>query len=370
MGYNVYYIKLTTPIRGKGALERMKFDKINIYVPEKIGKMLESDADLFEIYKRDGRTINKNRFLSMLIKGYYNTYEEESRRIISEITNLLSELNNDENIILEKSIHILNEIIRPKVPSRKGKNPVRLSLKPTGETETLINHILDDLGDSDYISQYFCRLLMSYCEKSFSEREKIVFAENYKILSEACISGQGLMFNTIWDNQKNHYVSPYKIVTGTEEMFNYLICCEMNPDNGDLCARAFRLNRISKLVYSNRVIGIPENIIDRLRKMEDTSPQYAINGEEEICVKLTEHGEKAYGRIYYGRPKVNRIEIKGNDRYYYFDCSEDQVYLYFRRFDGDDAVIVGPSKLRKRMIDFHFRAYQKYMEGEIYDEHK
>ena len=49
-------------------------EKINIYVPENIGAMIESDATMFEVYKKDGRTINKNRFLGMLIIGYYNDY--------------------------------------------------------------------------------------------------------------------------------------------------------------------------------------------------------------------------------------------------------------------------------------------------------
>ena len=104
--------------------------------------------------------------------------------------------------------------------------------------------------------------------------------------------------------------------------------------------------------------------------MENTSPQFAINGDEEICVKLTAHGEKSFGRIYYGRPKVKRIEINDDERFYYFNCSEDQVYLYFRRFDGNDAVIIEPIELRKRMADFHFRAYQKYIEEATRDGYK
>lgn len=52
-------------------------EKINIYVPDKVGWILENDASLFEIFKRDGRTVNKNRFLSMLITGFYGQYVQE-----------------------------------------------------------------------------------------------------------------------------------------------------------------------------------------------------------------------------------------------------------------------------------------------------
>lgn len=54
-------------------------EKINVYVPENIGIMLENDAMMFEVYKRDGRTINKNKFLGLLISGYYGDYVTEAR---------------------------------------------------------------------------------------------------------------------------------------------------------------------------------------------------------------------------------------------------------------------------------------------------
>ncbi len=37
-------------------------EKINIYVPEHVGNLLDNDASMFEILKRDGWTINRNRF--------------------------------------------------------------------------------------------------------------------------------------------------------------------------------------------------------------------------------------------------------------------------------------------------------------------
>ena len=48
-------------------------------MPENIGAMIESDATMFEVYKKDGRTINKNRFLGILIIGYYNDYVTEAK---------------------------------------------------------------------------------------------------------------------------------------------------------------------------------------------------------------------------------------------------------------------------------------------------
>ena len=64
-------------------------DKINIYLPAEVGDMLERDVTLFEIFKKDGMTPNRNRFLNMLVQGYYETYSSErlelSRRILSTL---------------------------------------------------------------------------------------------------------------------------------------------------------------------------------------------------------------------------------------------------------------------------------------------
>ena len=111
-------------------------EKINVYVPENIGSMLESDASMFEVYKKDGRTINKNRFLGMLITGYYSDYVTEAR---SAYDRIVSAIGIEKLSIKEKeqiADSVLKKVILPDVPSRKGKNPARLSLKPTKYTDT------------------------------------------------------------------------------------------------------------------------------------------------------------------------------------------------------------------------------------------
>lgn len=337
-------------------------DKINIYVPENIGKILERDAMLFEIFKKDGRSINKNRFLSMLVKGYYNTYETENQAtylaVFSKIGDAIPNLELKNKIVNQ----IVNDVIRPKVPSRKGKNPTKLSLKPTTETKGIITRIIDVLGDNDYISQYFCRMLMSYCEKPFSVREQIIFDTNYRFLEDACKNGKGIVFSTIWNDRKNHYVYPYKIVSGVEEMFNYLLCCEM-MESGKFMAKAYRLNRISQIDYSSRVKRIPNDVTEKLNLMMAYGPQFEIGIEERCCVKLNKAGMKMYNRIYYGRPIYEYIETKEDGDYYYFNCSEDQLYLYFKRFENDSAIIISPNNLKERIKKFHLNALLAY-EGE------
>ena len=113
-------------------------EKINIYVPENIGSMLENDAMMFEVYKRDGRTINKNKFLGLLIAGYYGDYVTEARNAYDIILASLKSNGVNGKNVEQVTECILRNIVLPTVPSRKGKNPARLSLKPTKDNEALI----------------------------------------------------------------------------------------------------------------------------------------------------------------------------------------------------------------------------------------
>ena len=350
-----------TPKRG---CRRATLDKINVYVPENIGHMLESDASMFEVYKKDGRTINKNRFLGMLITGYYGDYVTESRsaydRIVSSIDTEKLSVKEREQI----ADHILRSVVLPTVPSRKGKNPARLSLKPTKDTEPLIERIMFDMGGEDFVSQYFCRMFMSYCEKPFSKREQIIFKNAFETLKNACDTGRSISFKTIWNTKNIHEVIPYKVITGPEEMFNYLLCAEVNPSTGKQEAKTFRLNRIDRINYGRSMSSIDNTVQHYLDMMLQYGPQYMINDEEETCVRLNEAGLRNYNRIYYGRPFVERIEDKCGYSYLYFKCSKDQVYLYFRRFSGAEALIISPSWLKEKMARFHQESVEAYEEGD------
>ena len=73
-------------------------------------------------------------------------------------------------------------------------------------------------------------------------------------------------------------------------------------------------------------------------------------------IKLTENGIKKYKSMYLNRPIPT--EIDGN--IYTFNCSHDNLFLYFSRF-GVDAEILEPLNLRNQVIAFHRKAYNKYI---------
>lgn len=329
-------------------------------MPNYIGRTLDNDATLFEVFKKDGFTVNRNRFLSMLIVGYYNSYVSECQIKYESLRDVMEGYVPD--VIQQNSLAeaILKKILLPDVPKRKGKNPIRLSLKPTNETESIIIKIIDSLGIDDYVSQYFCRMFMSYCEKPLFERERIIFRGNYNFLVMACQAKRPITFTTIWNRRVIHEVLPYQLTYGQEEMFNYLLCQEKIEKSGKYEARAYRLNRITKLNYSTTMVSISEEVQKNLELMKFYGPQYPINDDEETCVKLTDYGVISYNRIYYGRPMYERIETCPNGRLFFFKCSKDQIFFYFRRFEVGAAEILYPNSLRERMINFHSAALGSY----------
>ena len=335
-------------------------EKINIYVPRNIGTILENDAVQFEILKKDGYTVNKNKFLTLLLQGYYDDYIVDTRKKYSEICSILAD--NGVESEQQKNIadDILKKVLLPEVPSRKGKNPVKLSLKPTKDTIPLIQHIMEDIGAEDYISQFFCRMLMSYCEKPFSIREQILFKEKYDFVAEACKTHSSIRFTTIWNQTNVHEVIPYKIVVGVEEMYNYLLCGEKNLLSGSLEAKSYRLNRIDAVRWGTAREALTREVEDYLERMIQYGPQHAINEESESCIKLTEKGVKLYNRIYRGRPKCERIEKKGDVYVYHFKCSDEQLFFYFNRFPGDAAEVIKPKSLRNKIKCFHEQALENY----------
>lgn len=334
-------------------------EKINIYVPHEIGAKLRSDAVLFEIFKKDRRTINLNRFLTMVLCGYYDAYCEENNRVRDVLLELLHERGIKDRDAEPLTEAIMNRVVLPEIAKRKGKKPDHLSLKPTADSERIINAVQAQLKDQDYLSQYFCRMLVSYCQKPISERERIVFKDTYDLLLAACREHRQVTFS-LKDGQEGIRAIPYTVTNGPEEMFNYLLCESLNERENRYEAYSYRLNRIEHLSFGKTTKKISEEIKSRCARMQKIAPQYAINDDEMICVRLNDQGEKLYNRIYYGRPPYDHIEDKGEWHDYYFTCSEMQVIRYFIRFGGASAVVLSPERVRERMIRFYQTALSAY----------
>lgn len=338
-----------------------ELDKINIYVPREVGDLLDSDNEMFEVFKLDGITPNRNQFLAQLVAGYYDTYARELQAKNASILEALSPFLQDRTICDQIATNILDQISLPKTSKRVGRTARHFSLKPTNKTGSLIRRIRSEIEGADYVSRYLARMLISYSEKPFSQRERIVFKDNYDMLASCCKKQQPVYFVTAGKEHIIHEVIPYMIVTGPEEMYNYLLCQAENELAHQPEARAYRLNRIRGLNRSGKTATLQDSIKQRLEVMRKQGPQYAINDDTEVCVKLTPKGRSMYNKIYFGRPAYMREENTTDGCCQYYQCSQDQLELYFRRF-GAEAEIISPVSLRNKMAEFHRSAAQVYVE--------
>ena len=337
-------------------------EKLNVYIPPKMKAQIQNDAMLFEIFKKNRRDVNINKFLSLLLCGYHDGYLFENNQFHKFIVKILNDYSLSSADLSDISDRILKEAILPTDDLYQSKKNIPLSLKPTTATKRVLLSIEQNLAGRDTMSQYIRRMLISYFQKATWQRERIIFHDNSEFLVDACQSERSVSFSLIWREEQLHEVIPYMLLPGSDGMFNYLICTEYNPTTEKQEVRSYRLSRIAMLGYGQSPHRMSKELLALCKKTADFAPQYAINTEVEICVQLSDAGEILYNRIYSGRPKYCRVEDKEEGHYYYFHCSEAQVFHYFRRFDNSTAVIISPISLRERMADFHLKAFQSYQQ--------
>ena len=337
-------------------------EKIKFYIPERTDRVIRSDAEQFEIFKANGEDINLNRFLTLLIVGYYNGYKQETNETAEAIKEIISHHIKGNRQKEELTAQLMDQVIQPEVLKRKGKQSVPVSLKPTYDTDQIITEINQSLiGSSDYISQYLRRMLMSYCEKPIYERERIIFKEKVEFLESACKSKREISFTTVFNPGLIHHVIPYELTHGPEERFNYLLGQEYNEKLKRTKAVSYRLCRIQTPSFCLSSGSIDDEVARHLEQTKKYGPAYAINEDTETCVRLSERGQQNFRVIYFGRPIVNRKEkMEDGSALYYFRSSTEQLFRYFLRFTAGEAEVLYPDQLRNNLKVFHENALRMY----------
>lgn len=339
-------------------------EKIKFYIPERTNAVIRSDAEQFEVFKSNGEEINLNRFLTLLIVGYYNGYKQEMNDNAESIRKIVSQYVKGNRQREELTAQLMEQVMQPEVLKRKGKQSISISLKPTYDSDQIITEINQSLiGSSDYISQYLRRMLMSYCEKPIYERERLIFRENVDFLETACQSNREISFSTVANPGTIHHVIPYELTHGSEERFNYLLGQEFNKKLKQNQAVSYRLCRIQSPSFCLSSGILEDTVMTHLEQTKKYGPSYAINDDSETCVYLSERGQQSFRAIYFGRPIVDRKEKKEDgSALYYFHSSTDQLYRYFVRFNAGEAEVLFPEQLRNNLKAFHensMRVYKK-----------
>lgn len=326
-------------------------DKINIYVPEDIKDLINRDARVFEIFKKDGYTVNLNKFLNLLILGYQSDYTDKLNEESDKIAEILSDFKLNASDVNYAADRIIKEVIAPIPSKKKGKYSQKINLKPVKKTEVYVKNIINNLNN-DTSSQYFSRMIISYANLPAYRREQIIFSSNYNELIENINKNRCILFSTTSNPNVIHNVRPYCIAHSQEEMFNYLLCQEYSDYSQSFEARTYRLTRIQNITAHYDRTEFDPAVLRHLEIMEKVAPQYSINSDIPVVVELNSAGVKEYKRVYYGRPEFSSIKAIDNNLWEYtFNCSEDQAYMYFKRLHIANYKIVQPDTLKAKLLE-------------------
>lgn len=338
----------------------MENAKIDIYPSPEIRQMIENDIELFEIFKDNKNSEpmkgNTNAFLNRLFNGY--KYKEEMEKFAKLL---------DTYPMTTKDIRKLIDMMLDNEAHHHGNNTEdnlekkRLSFKPTQKnyTTNISEEIDKDCPHDMSRSGFICKILKLYFKKPLYQRERMIFQSEYENISCRC-QKKCIKFYNLSDNQW-YTVMPYKIFLGKEQMFNYVFCYGLD-ENNTIKNYSFRLSRMSQIQGTSLFIPCPEDIEKNFSLTQSLGASYAINTPPETsCVLLTKKGLSSFRHIYFGRPKIEKKEPAPNGCFRYsFNCSEEQLYRYFRRFNPGEAIVESPPSLRDRIIDFHKKSLEVY----------
>jgi len=326
-------------------------EKLKIYVTRYIADIIEKDAEAFEFFKRDGITLNKNALLSQLIVNYHNKFSAEQDALLGFLKERISNAVGDNAKLDGVCFDICERINKRNAAPNDEKFDVLLHIKPTRQSEPVLEYIERYSLAGRTLSEYFRSMLASYAAMPQNKREEIIFKPQYDAVLRA-IKEKKKVFITLNNGRGSGMeAAPYAIAGSKEELHLYVLAAEKT------CA-PIRLSRVASVKQLNADAVFDGQQLYLFDKMLKYGPQFIYRPfESEAMVELTDRGVEKYKKIYVHRP----VPVKIVKNYYYFECSHTQLLQYFTRF-GNDAKIIYPQSLRRDVCAFHRRALEQYDE--------
>ena len=327
-------------------------EKIRISVKKYVSDILMKDAEDFKITKNNGE-INRNEFLNRLIVNYHDEYTLTNKHQIDAIMKPISKYSEVDDI---DKINMANEILKRTkdvlTVVSKDDDSIILSLKPTKESEPIIEYIIANHINNQSISSFFSQMFEDYVNKVQTQRERIICEDNYRLLIKSKDKKR-----KVFVVSKNYSTpfngSLYTISNSKYELFNY---CLFEVDHQIV---TMRLANIKSVKILTEPASFDSDTLRLMAYQERYGVEYTIKEEdlEEVKVILTDEGKKLFERMYLYRPHLERIE----DDVYVIKGSHLAIFNYFKRF-GKEAKIISPIYLKEKMLRFHKRAFNSYID--------
>ena len=322
-------------------------EKVKIYLPISLIHLIDNDCEAFDIRKKSGE-VNRNQFLNDLLLHYFYTYRDTRQQQLDALRTVLHEsAPMPASVELSAAARCL-EVLSHRATEYSGTvHPV--SLKPTKRTEPIIRYITqDDLGGSS-ISAFLRDMLASYAALPQSEREIIMFAEEYETIQTAIKNNRMIRFATRRTPGVIHDVNLYSVAPSKERLFTYVLCEEQG------LISSYRLSRVNLPISLSAERKFSAESEEKFRRMLKYGPAFAINTLEDIHVRFTQEGLKKYQAIYTNRP--DPVSVDGNEMI--FECAREQLIRYLERL-GAEAVVISPEDVREEINNYYKAALQAY----------
>lgn len=316
--------------------------KIKVNLDKKNYQTLLNDILLFKIIKNDG-TPNKNKFMNLLFKNFYKDFFDENNLLI-EKTKKLMEKYNFSNDAFSKELalqlcdykHLIDETYYDE----------SLTFYLNNEMEFIFNS-LNEIISAVGASSFFRSLIYRYLEYPQYKREEIIYKDIIDTINEAIINKKEIKLRL---DKQDISIKPYKIGTSKEEIYSYLLGIVKDTP------KSIHIYKIKNIFITNIAFKLSVNEETLLATIINLGIQYPFKNICKAEIELSNKGIKMYAAKYLNRPKA--IKIEGN--HYFFECSFDQLVIYFMSF-GSFIKVISPKYLGK----VFYKAYKGYIDNYI-----
>lgn len=320
-------------------------EKIKINLDKSTLTKLNNDIINFS-YLKENKDINKNGFLNNLLANYFPIYNNIASKHIERYNKIISCHLSNKDI----SNSIINDLIATNKffsYNKKSSLDASISFKPINSNKKIINIIVNEYTKHQSLSSFFRNMIEHYLSLPQYQREQIIYLNTYQLIQDAIKDKRKI---TIYYENKNTIILPYKIVTNNEENYSYLI--GLNETNHVV---SFHLYKLKEIYLLKETFSLNDKDIDKLDKVALNYPQFPHDSDQETIIELTCAGVKMYNKKYLNRPTPYKIE----NNTYYFNCSHSQIVLYFFAF-AKNAKVIFPSSIKDTFKNMYLEAYENY----------
>ena len=160
-------------------------EKIKISAPKALYDLLCKDCADFKVTKKDGSP-NMNAFLNMVLVNFYEEFAGAEEKLRDEVRAALADV--PDRYRETAFLNALKVFTKRQTDIDDGETKV-FAFKPTKNAEKAVVYIENMLAPNESLSSCYRRLFSAYAQKRKNLRERIVFKENHRLLTEAAAKG-------------------------------------------------------------------------------------------------------------------------------------------------------------------------------------